>query len=164
MRLFVKVTGFVRLGRRDQFRLAAAWSLLGLSRLLILCVPFRVVRRLLGQPRGEDQTSDSPDVLLTPTQRARAERIGVIVQVAAQHTPWRSECYPQALTARILLGARRIPHRVSFGLRRDGDQLAAHAWVTAGGAPVVGGDGRDYTEVGSFVWTPRHFSGMRSGA
>ncbi|MBO9520031.1 MAG: lasso peptide biosynthesis B2 protein [Nocardioidaceae bacterium] len=130
---------------------------MGLTRLLILCVPFRVVRRLLGfDPRGDDghEQSDSPDVLLTPVQRARADRIGLVVQVAAQHTPWRSECYPQALTARILLGLRKIPHRVSFGLRRDGDRLAAHAWVTAGGTPVVGGDGRDYTEVASFVWDP----------
>lgn len=151
MRFVENVTGFVRLGRRDQVRLAAAWSLLGLTRLLILLAPFRVVRRLL----GEDRAGHSPDDdTLGELQRARAERIGVIVQVAARHTPWRSECYPQALTARFFLAARRIPHRISFGLRRDGDRLAAHAWVTAGGAPVVGGDGRDYTEVGSYVWTP----------
>lgn len=155
MRLVEQVTGFVRLGRRDQLRLVAAWSLLGFTRLVVLCLPYRVVRRLL----GDRPHHDSACVDLSATQSARAARIGVIIQVAARHTPWRSECYPQALTARLFLGARRIPHRVSFGLRRDGDRLAAHAWVTAGPAadpvPVVGGDGRDYTEVRSFAWVPR---------
>lgn len=153
MRFVERVRVLVRHGHRDQFRLVAAWSLLGFTRLLILCVPFRVVRRLLGEDRS---TADAaPPVTLSADQRARAERIGLVVGVAAQHTPWRSECYPQALTARIFLGLRRIPHRVCFGLRRDDDALAAHAWVLAGDVPVVGGDGSDYTEVGSFSWAPR---------
>lgn len=77
------------------------------------------------------------------------------MQLAARHTPWRSECYPQALTARALLGLARVPHVVSFGVRRDGDALVAHAWVHVDGVPVTGLTGHDYTEVGSFAWTPR---------
>jgi hypothetical protein len=157
MRIVIRVRGFVRLGHRDQIRLATAWSLLGFSRLLILLLPFRLVRRLLGEHGPPDATT--PGIAVTATERARAERIGVIVQVAARHTPWKSECYPQALTARVLLGLRRIPHRVCFGLRRENDALVAHAWVLAGtgagAVPVVGGDGSDYTEVGSYSWVPR---------
>jgi hypothetical protein len=81
--------------------------------------------------------------------------IGAHVLLAARHTPWRSECYPQALTARALLGLRRIPHRTSFGLRRDEHgELTAHVWVIAGDVAVTGGDGSDYTEVASFLWVP----------
>lgn len=145
--------GFARIGLRDQVRLAAAWSLLGFSRLLIVLLPFTVVRRLL----GENRSTAEPRVLaeLDETQRLRAAQIGRVVTVAAAHAPWRADCYPQALTARTFLAARRIPHVVSFGVRRDGDALVAHAWVQAGDVEVTGGSGADYTEVGAFSWSPR---------
>lgn len=145
--------GFGHLGRRDQARLVAAWSLLGLSRLAILLLPFTVVRRVLGEHRHP--STARPTEPLDALTLHRARRIGAIVQLAARHTPWRSECYPQALTARALLGLARVPHVVSFGVRRDGDALVAHAWVHVDGVPVTGLTGHDYTEVGSFAWTPR---------
>ena len=76
------------------------------------------------------------------------------VELAAAYAPWRSDCYPQALTARTFLALRRIPHEVVFGVRRDGDALVAHAWVRAGDVEVTGGSGREYTEVGWFSWSP----------
>jgi len=154
MRITRLVRGFVHLGHRDQVRLAAAWSLLGLTRLMILLLPFSVVRRLLGERR--DPAAQLPPPQLTDDVLARAARIGTTVGLAARHTPWRSECYPQALTARVLLGVAQIPHVVSFGVRRDGDALVAHAWVHAGTVTVTGGTGNDWTEVGSFAWSPRN--------
>lgn len=154
MRIPRLVRGFVRLGHRDQARLAAAWSLLGLTRLMILVLPFSLVRRLLGE--RHDSRTPAPPAALTDDVLVQAHRIGVTVGLAARHTPWRSECYPQALTARILLGLARIPHTVSFGVRRDGDRLAAHAWVHAGTVTVTGGSGSEWTEVGSYSWSPRN--------
>jgi hypothetical protein len=147
------VRGFVLLGPRASARLAAAWTLLGLSRLAILLLPFRLVRRALGEHR--DPRAGANEVPLDDEALVRAARIGATVQLAARHTPWRSECYPQALTARMLLGIARVPHVVSFGVRRDGGRLVAHAWVHAGDVPVTGGTGQPYTEVGSFAWAPR---------
>lgn len=153
----MRVRDFVRLGHRDQFRLLAVWSLLGLCRLVIVLLPFRTIRHLLGEDRATEPTDSisPPPPALSPVETARAHRMGQMILVASRHTPWRSECYPQALTARILLGLRRIPHRISFGLRRDGAALTAHVWVRAGEVAVTGGDGRDYTEVASFLWVPR---------
>ena len=88
-------------------------------------------------------------------------RIGATVRLAARHTPWRSECYPQALTARVLLGLAGIPHVVSFGVRRDRDALVAHAWVRVGEVVVTGTTGHEYTEVGAFAWAPRARHGGR---
>lgn len=153
MRLVHLARGFASLGHTDQARFAAAWSLLGLSRFAILVLPFTVVRRALGERR--DPGAPAPLIPVDDATATRAARIGAIVRLAARHTPWRSECYPQALTARLLLAVSRIPHVVSFGVRRDGDALVAHAWVHAGGVPVTGGSAHDYTEVGSFAWTPR---------
>jgi hypothetical protein len=157
MRIVRLVRGFGHLGHKDQVRFVAAWSLLGLTRLMILLLPFTAVRRLLGE--GRSHQGPAPEVVLDHDTQVRAARQGRIIEAAARHTPWRSECYPQALTARMLLGAARIPHVVSFGLRRDDGELIAHAWVQAGGVPVTGGTGRDYTEVGSFCWVPRNRHG-----
>ena len=152
MRLVHTARGFVRLGLRDQVRLAAAWSLLGFSRLLIVLLPFTVIRRLLGENQSMTAQHEAP--VLDDVQRIRAAHIGRIVELAAAHAPWRSDCYPQALTARAFLALRRIPHVTSFGVRRDGDALIAHAWVHAGDVAVTGGNGATYTEVGRFTWSP----------
>jgi hypothetical protein len=153
MRFMHTVRGFVRLGLRDQVRFTAAWFLLGFTRVLIAVLPFTAVRRLL----GDDQSgaAQRPVPALTGTQRLRAAHIGRIVEAAAVHAPLRSDCYPQALTARTFLALRGIPHVVSFGVRRDEGALVAHAWVHAGDVAVTGGNGSEYTEVGAFSWSPR---------
>ena len=153
MRLAHTVRGFVRLGLRDQVRFTAAWFLLGFARLLIVVLPFTVVRRLLGENQSSPGLQQVP--ALTEDQTWRAAHVGRIVEAAAAHAPWRSDCYPQALAARTFLAVRRIPHVVSFGVRRDGGALVAHAWVHAGEIAVTGGNGREYTEVGAFAWSPR---------
>ncbi|MET3960655.1 hypothetical protein ABIE44_000589 [Marmoricola sp. OAE513] len=147
------VRGFVRLGLRDQVRFTAAWFLLGFARILIIALPFTVVRRLLGENQSSPGHQTVPE--LDEEQTWRAAHIGRIVEAAAAHAPWRSDCYPQALAARTFLAVRRIPHVVSFGVRRDGNALVAHAWVHAGTIAVTGGNGREYTEVGAFAWSPR---------
>ena len=159
------VRGFVRLGLRDQVRFTAAWFLLGFHRLLIAVLPFTMVRRMLGedQARPAGDATRAPEAVLTDVEQVRAAHIGRIVEAAAAHAPWRSDCYPQALTARTFLRLRRIPHVISFGVRRDGDALVAHAWVHAGEVPVTGGDGRKYTEVGRFAWHPRRPRPERAG-
>lgn len=155
MRLVHLARGLGRIGHKDQVRLAAAWSLLGLSRLAILVLPFGVVRRALGEHRAPVASAEDSAPALDEATLLRARQIGATVQLAARHTPWRSECYPQALAARLLLGLAHVPHVVSFGVRRDGDALVAHAWVHAGGLTVTGGTGHRYTEVGAFAWAPR---------
>ena len=152
MRLVPTVRGFVRLGLKDQVRFTAAWSLLGFYRVLIAVLPFTAVRSLLGEDRSTTVV-ETPS--LDPVQRVRAAHVGRIVEAAAAHQPLRSDCYPQALTARTFLALRRIPHTVTFGVRRDGEALVAHAWVHAGDVVVTGGDSTSYTAVGAFAWTPR---------
>jgi hypothetical protein len=152
MRLVHTVRGFVRLGLKDQVRFTAAWSLLGFCRLLILVLPFTVIRRLLGENHARPDRGPVPE--LDPGQRIRAMHIGRFVELGAAYAPWRSDCYPQALTARTFLALRRIPHVTSFGVRRDGGALIAHAWVRAGDVEVTGGGGHEYTEVGRFSWAP----------
>ena len=132
--------------------------LLGATRLLTLALPAQVVRHLLGEQRPSAGPGASP-VPPQPCPRdvVRARKIGWVVRTASTRTPWRSDCFPQALTARLLLRLARVPHVVTFGLRRDDTgSLRAHVWVAADDITVTGGSRQTWTGVGSFAWAPRH--------
>ncbi|MES2018801.1 MAG: lasso peptide biosynthesis B2 protein [Pseudomonadota bacterium] len=124
-----------RLGCFELALLLPVLVLLGLSRLLILCLTFRRIAPWLGAQGGT--LAWTP--LLAPDQERRAARIGRLVLQVARHTPWQSNCFPQAVTARLLLGACGIPYNLFFGLARSDAGLAAHAWVVAGRVHVSGG-------------------------
>jgi hypothetical protein len=125
--------------------------LLGLMRAVIVVLPFSAVRRLLGEGRTDPMRLPPA----SPHQSRRTRDVGQAVQRAARHTPWRSDCYPQALAAHLQLRVLRVPHTVSFGLRRVEGRLTAHSWVAAADLPVTGGDPAGYTVVGAFTWLPR---------
>lgn len=134
--------------------------LLGTTRLLTLALPSTVVRHLLGERRAPSATGPDPgrvpSPLLGARELGRARQIGWVVRTAAARTPWTSDCFPQALTARLLLRVARVPHVVTFGLRRDDTgALKAHVWVAADQVAVTGGSGTSWTGVGTFAWSPR---------
>lgn len=148
-----KVHAFVRLSPFEQAWFGPVWLLLGLSRLAILTVSFRRLAPLLGH------RTKNPVVvpLVTEAERARARRIGRIVRLAARHTPWTSNCFPQAIAARVLLGLHGVPYALYFGLSNEGGgktRLMAHAWVCAGPVAATGGNGfRQFTVVEAFMST-----------
>lgn len=127
-----------------------AWVFLGISRLLIKVFAFKHLARWLGVHDGLAPRTPS----CTQAQEAIARNIGRAIRVAASYTPWSSNCFSQALTARFILGLYKVPYALFFGLRRDPetDQLKAHAWVVAGRLNVTGGRGfKNYVSVGCFV-------------
>ena len=145
-----RVRRLAHLGPFGLTRLALSWLLLGLTRAAIALLPFSTLRRLL----GEGRTDAAPLPPATDREARQSSRIGHSVRQAAAHTPWRSDCYPQALTAHLHLRLARVPHTVSFGLRRAERGLTAHVWIAAADGIVTGGDPRDYTTVGAFTWLP----------
>ena len=89
------------------------------------------VLRSLGPP--------APAPATAPPDR-RAVEVGRRVQAAARRLPWNVTCLHQAIAAQRMLRRRGLPQEVHISLR-PAEDLAAHAWVTSGGSPVVGGDG-----------------------
>lgn len=145
-----KMRSFLRRSTFEQLWFLPALALLGLSRAAILTVSFRRLAPGLGRPAGV-----SPWLpILSRRDEQLAVRIGRAVRLAARYTPWQSNCFPQAVTARILLGLYGVPYVLFFGLARtpgDGDMMA-HAWVAAGRTRVTGGHGfGQFTVVGCFV-------------
>jgi hypothetical protein len=126
------------------------WLLLGVSKALIFTISFQRLAARLGQPLGV-----APWVpLVDARQRARALQIGRAVRLAAKYTPWDSNCFPQAVAARVLLGLYGVPYAMYFGLARDAltRETQAHAWVMAGPVAVTGGHSfAQFTVVGVFA-------------
>lgn len=126
-----------------------AFVLLGVSRAALLTVPFRRIAPLL----GHDLRTAAAVPLAGARQTARARVIGCAVVTAARYTPWESKCLAQAMTARVLLGAGRVPYGLYLGVRRpDGSGSPAHAWVCSGPVAVTGGRGfGQFTVVATFL-------------
>lgn len=112
------------------------WILLGLFRAAILNLKFKNLSMLFGRSDGIDVAVP----LTGETQQIRAWQIYKVIQIASKNTPWVSNCFPQAIVARLLLGLYRIPYSLYFGLCRDADtqELKAHAWVASGPVYVSG--------------------------
>ncbi|MBL8482027.1 MAG: lasso peptide biosynthesis B2 protein [Rhodocyclaceae bacterium] len=130
--------------------LLPVWLLLGGARALILTLSFRRLAPHLGRPLGANAWVPRLD----PQQEQRALLIARVVYIAARHTPWISNCFPQAIAARVLLGLYSIPYALHFGLMRDpaSAEMKAHAWVAAGKVRVTGGESfGQFTVVGCFV-------------
>ncbi|ADL54866.1 hypothetical protein Galf_0830 [Gallionella capsiferriformans ES-2] len=148
--LLRKVRNFAHLSWFVKTWFLPVWFLLGVSRSLVLIIPFRHLAPRLGV-----RTGILPWVALVDSGReARALSIARVVQTAASYTPWVSNCFPQAVVARILLGIYCVPYCLFFGVTRDptGSTLKAHAWVTAGRVRVTGGESfGQFTVLGCFV-------------
>jgi hypothetical protein len=134
--------------------LVPSWVLLGLARALILARSFQRLSHWLGR-KADGLEPVRP--VISPHQATRAVQIGRVIRMAARYTPWTSNCFPQAVVARVFLGLFGIPYALYFGLRRDLTQseMQAHAWVVAGDVPVTGGESFSrYTAVGVYL-SPR---------
>lgn len=127
----------------------AAWLLLGISRAAVLLIHFRHIAPRLG--KRYDSLGFSH--LLPQHQQDKARLIGKCIRWASQRSPWDANCFAQAITARILLAAYKVPCTLYFGLSHDSSRkLQAHAWVCAGQEQVTGGNGfAHYSVVGVFL-------------
>lgn len=145
-----KATSFYRQPLFIQLWLLPLWVLLGVAKLLIITVSFKRVAQFLGASNGTNPWIP----LVNPAQEAQALQIGRAIRMTAQYTPWDSNCFPQAVVSRWLLGLYGIPYALYFGLQRDPLErgMKAHAWVATGRIRVTGGYSfNQFTVVGCFA-------------
>nr|WP_321356422.1 lasso peptide biosynthesis B2 protein [uncultured Draconibacterium sp.] len=133
---------------------AEAWLLLAASRSLIFFRPFRKLLPLLGVSVNQQFA-----------EKAATEHVAVHVFLkqiqysilrASRRSPWRTMCFEQALTARIMLSRRKIKSVIFFGVNIDNEnsnkKMTAHAWLICSGFTVTGGKNNEiYTVVGRFL-------------
>jgi len=90
--------------------------------------------------RWRDRLARAPE----PDPAGSAERVDARVvelfRIAASYHVRPMNCLRRAIALRAVLARRGHDAVVRFGVRRDGDRLEAHAWLTVGGAVVDTGD------------------------
>jgi hypothetical protein len=128
--------------------LIEAFLLLGAARLALIILPFKWLAVTLGRHMEEPGKEMNPSVVRC------ARMIGQAVCAAANYTPWKSVCLPQAVAAKWMLKRRRIAATLYLGVSKDGSkpqELAAHAWLRCGTLILTGRDGhRRFTVVSKF--------------
>ncbi|MBI3890981.1 MAG: lasso peptide biosynthesis B2 protein [Candidatus Wallbacteria bacterium] len=132
---------------------AEAFAWLGLARVALGLLPFRVVARALGKPRVESRGE------IGPGQAAAARRLGWAIEAASRRTPWESTCLIQALAAQRMLRTRGIGSTLYLGVRKGeapgAGSLAAHAWLRCGSLVLTGERAAEgFTVVGRFGFDP----------
>ena len=135
-----KLLKFGQLNGADKWLLVRAAVWLAIARIMLLVMPFRRLAAQLSVGREATDTETNPELL---------QRISRAVVVAASHVPWRSDCFPQTIAARMLLKRHGYASTIHIGVERIGDdELNAHAWLTCGETVITGGTDLDrYTEL-----------------
>jgi hypothetical protein len=128
--------------------LIEAFLLLGVARLSLLVLPFKWLAATLGRHKSETSAE------MNPSDIGCARMIGQAVCAAANYTPWKSVCLPQAVAAQWMLKRRHISGTLYLGVAKNEAKpmkLAAHAWLRCGNLILTGREGhRKFTVVSTF--------------
>ena len=137
-----RLANFVRLGSRRKKLFLEAWFTLSFSRIMIFFMPFRKLANYLGETTNES-TND-----LSKQELSKVKEIGREIKKASLYTPFRSLCFEQALTVKLMLKKRKIPATIYLGVAKEEDtKLHAHAWTRAGNYIVSGKREKDLFKV-----------------
>lgn len=88
--------------------------------------------------RGAERGDWEGDVRLSDDPRAR--QVAQALARAARRLPFHTTCLVRAMAGRTMLRRRGIPCTLHLGVARQNGALAAHAWLTAEGGMITGGE------------------------
>lgn len=117
------------------FLFAEAWLWLAVARTTLLLLPFRKLAPVLGKKMLDPGPAEQ-----LPLHYDRLRSIGKAIRHAGRWSPWRTECFEQALAAKLMLKCRGMVSTVFFGVCKSKNKSAlyAHAWLESGGLTVTG--------------------------
>lgn len=137
---------------REKFWLLLLFFLSGVTRAVLLTLPFRSLAPFLGNHYQKVELSP----IVSQAQLQLARQIGQCCETIARYTPWESKCLVQAIMATALLKWYCIPYVLHLGVAKSdqpGDEkLLAHAWVKVGPSVITGRAGhQNFCVVSTFV-------------
>lgn len=150
----MKLSDIKKYSIREYSFFAEAWLLLAVSRSLIFFRPFRKLLPLLGTSVNQQLAEQTATEQVA--EHEFLKQIQYSILRAARRSPWRTMCFEQALTARIMLSRRKIKSVIYFGVRKalpgEKAEMAAHAWLICSGVSVTGGKNNEmFAVVGRFL-------------
>ena len=140
-----KTKTFICMDNKEKFYIIQTFFYTGFYRAFILFIPFNKLRKRMGTHKQE-----SPEKVDNDTYKI-ARRIASRVLFVSAKTPWESKCLVQALTAQRLLYKKRIESTLYLGVKKENEQMIAHAWIRVGTLYVTGGNGKDYVVVAKYT-------------
>lgn len=149
-----KLRAALQLDLQQCLWLVLIYPLSGIARLMVLSLPFKVVREYLGNYNHNSQLC----ALSSVEQAEKALKIGRTIRISSKYTLWKSNCMVEAVVAHCFLVWFNISHVIYFGARLDNSspsEMKAHAWVMTANTYVVGGRGHEaFGVVASYVSFP----------
>ena len=128
-----KTKNFVRMPWHIKWLFAEAVWTTEYVKITLLFLPFKKVAGWLGtsrQVRADSISAGQPDLV---------KNIRFAIKICDKYTPWPTECYTRALTAKIMLKRRQMASTLYFGFCKDDTgQLKGHAWLQCSGLIVTG--------------------------
>jgi Transglutaminase-like superfamily len=121
------------LSASDRCLLIKAFVLIGIIRLGLLALPFRVVLQFL-------ETISQPAIKSgQSTSHASVRKIAWAVKVISRSMPGKVKCLARALTTQTLMNWQGHSCEFRIGVAKsNGGTLEAHAWVEYQGQVVIG--------------------------
>lgn len=126
-----RLSRFRRMRRRDQLLLLQALLLLAAIRVALKVLSLPQIMRFTRRPLPLAFKSIPPS------------RVGWAVATASRYVPG-AACLTQALTAQVLLNGVGVPSVLRIGVAKEGENLAAHAWLESEGAVIFGDSQPEY--------------------
>lgn len=147
MRFLKKLNKFRTYKLDDKLLIIKAFFITGIMRIILILVPFKTLKKYIGQYNEESQFE------LNNIGRNKIEKIGWAVTKISKYTPWKSQCFVQALTAQKLLYEKGFRSTLYFGVSKSYNKgkLEAHAWIRCGNIYVTGGNGEMFSVVAKFT-------------
>lgn len=148
------IRNFSRLNLRDKILIIRVYILTGVMRSAMLVFSFKNLRKYMGEPNKESS------FYLNDRDNRHAQKISWSINKVSKHTPWKSKCLVQSLTAQYLLSNLNIETTLYLGVSREKNNenikkskessLIAHSWIRCGNFYVTGGDGENFATVAKF--------------
>ncbi len=135
-----KLTRFWQLEGKDKLLLFQTVGWLAVARIMLAVNSFERLSEKLADAGQSNGLEPDPVEL---------RRMSYAISAAANNVPWRSDCFPQSIAARLMLRRRGFSSTIHLGVERVGAaDLAGHAWLTCGETVVTGDVDLDrYTEL-----------------
>jgi hypothetical protein len=117
-----------------------------LFKIMLLLIPLKKYANLLGKQNiyVNKEPTEQEQLTILKISRAIARSRKII--------PWKSKCFTEAITAKIMLRKRNIESTLYLGVNKEDSTMLAHAWLRSGSIWVTGrkGSGR-FVVVSSFT-------------
>ena len=121
-----------RHGPADYVLLGEAVAALARASVAIRLLPFKRVAAAAARETGAVSAADP----------AAVREACWAVEAAARRVPWRTVCFQKGLALHWMLRRRGVASVLHYGVGKalEGDDIAAHVWVSVGGEIVIGGE------------------------